>query len=140
MTDPGTETPPRRRGLFELVASIPELVRELVHREIELVKTELTEKLKALGAGAGLVGGAVVVLGFVLGVLLTAAILGLSLVMPGWLAALIVAGVLLIVAAVLALIGVRILRRGIPPVPTEALDSIQRDIKAIKGIGKRGTS
>jgi len=48
--------------------------------------------------------------------------------------------VLLIVAVVLGLIGYRILMRGVPPVPTEAIDSIRRDIRAIKGIGKRGVS
>ena len=69
----------------------------------------------------------------------TAAILALSLVMPGWLAALLVAAVLLIVAVILALIGYRVLKKGIPPVPTESIDSVRRDIQAIKGMGKRST-
>jgi zinc transporter ZupT len=60
--------------------------------------------------------------------------------MPGWAAALVVAAVLLIVAVVLALIGYRILKRGIPPVPTESIDSLQRDLRAIRGIGKRGAA
>jgi len=130
---------PRKRSLIELVMSIPTLVQELVMREIELVKAELLAKLKALGVGAGLLAGAVVVLLGMLGVLLTAAILALSLVMPGWLAALLVAAFLLIVAAILGLIGYRILMRGVPPVPTESIDSLKSDLRAIKGIGKRRT-
>lgn len=131
---------PRRRSIFELLADIPTLVTDLVQREIDLIKTEITEKLKALGIGAGLIAGALVVLLAMLGVLLTAAILALSLIMPGWLAALLVAAVLLIVAVILGLIGYRILMKGVPPVPTESIDSIKRDLRAIKGIGKRGAS
>jgi membrane protein implicated in regulation of membrane protease activity len=133
--------PPRpKRSLLSLVADIPVLVQELFHREVELLKAELFAKLKALGIGAGMLAGALVVLLFMIGVLLTSAVLALSLVLPGWLAALIVAAFLLIVAGILALIGYRILKRGIPPLPTESIDSLQKDYRAIRGIGKRGTS
>lgn len=139
MPENAPPTRPRKRSLVTLVADIPGQVRELVEREIDLVKTEVIAKLKSLGVGAGLLAGAAVVLLFMIGVLLTAAILGLSTVMPGWLAALIVAAALLIIALILGLIGYRVLMRGVPPVPSESIDSIQRDLRAIKGIGKRGT-
>ena len=131
--------PPRKRSVFSLIADVPTLVTDLVQREIDLIKTEMITKLKALGAGVGILVGALVVLGFMVGVLLTAAILALSLVLPGWAAALIVAGALLLIAAVLALVGYRILKPGIPPIPSESIDSLKRDYRAIKGIGKRGT-
>lgn len=139
MTSPAPTRTPRKRSLLELIGSIPTLVTDLVQREIALVKAEMTAKLKALGVGAGLIAGAVIVLLGMVGVLLTAAILALSLVMPGWLAALLVAAVLLVIAVILGLVGYRILMRGVPPVPTEAIDSIQRDIRAIKGMGKQRT-
>jgi uncharacterized membrane protein YqjE len=135
-----TGSAPRKKSLFALIADIPTLVTDLVQREIELVKTELIAKVKALGIGAGVIAGALLVLLAMLGVLLTAAILALSQIMPGWLAALLVAAVLLIVAVILGLVGYNILKKGIPPVPTESIDSIKRDIRAIKGIGKRGAS
>ena len=140
-TGSSSATPPRptKRSLLSLITDIPALIQELFHREVELLKAELVAKLKALGVGAGLLAGAAVVLLFMIGVLLTSAVLALSLVMPGWLAALIVAAFLLIVAGILALIGYRILKRGIPPVPTESIDSLQKDYRAIRGIGKRGT-
>lgn len=128
---------PRRRSLVELVTSIPTLVTDLVQREIELIKSEMTAKLKALGIGAGFLAGAVLLLLAMLGVLLTAGILALSLVMPGWLAALLVAAGLLLVAAILGFIGYRVLKKGIPPLPSESIDSLKRDLRAIKGIGKR---
>lgn len=139
MTDPRTGATPRKRSLIELITSLPEQVQALVQREIELIKTELVEKLKALGVGAGLLLGAVITLMFFIGVLLTLAIIGLSYVLPAWAAALIVAGVLLIIAVILGLVGYRILKRGIPPVPNETIESVQRDLRAIRGIGKRGT-
>jgi hypothetical protein len=137
MTSPAPGPMPPRRSLVELITSIPALVAELVQREIDLVKAELTAKLKALGVGAGVIAAAAIVLLGMLGVLLTAAILALSLIMPGWLAALLVAAALLVIGVILGLIGYRILRKGIPPVPSESIDSIKRDIRAIKGIGKR---
>lgn len=135
-----TPVAPRKRSLIELVTSIPTLVADLVQREIDLLKAEMIAKLKALGIGAGLIAGALVILLGMLGVLLTAAILALSLIMPGWLAALLVAAVLLIIAVILGLIGYRILKRGIPPLPTESIDSLKRDYRAIRGIGKRSTT
>ena len=138
MTDPRPGAAPRKRSLIELLTSLPEQIQELVRREIELVKTEIVEKLKALGVGVGLLLAAVVTLLFFIGVLLTLAIIGLSYAMPAWAAALVVAGVLLIVAVILGLVGYRLLKGGIPPVPTEAIASIQKDILAIKGEGRRG--
>jgi hypothetical protein len=140
MSSSASEQPtaaPRRRSLVELVTSIPTLVADLVQREIDLIKAEMTAKLKALGVGAGVLAAAVLVLLAMLGVLLTAGILALSLIMPGWLAALLVAAGLLIIGAILGLIGYRILKKGIPPVPTESIDSLKRDLRAIQGIGKR---
>ncbi|WP_395639074.1 phage holin family protein [Pseudolysinimonas sp.] len=131
---------PRKKSLFALIADIPTLVTDLVQREIELVKTEVIAKLKALGIGAGVIAGALLMLLAMLGVLLTAAILALSQIMPGWLAALLVAAVLFIIAVILGAIGYNILKKGIPPVPTESIESIKRDIRAIKGTGKRGAS
>jgi hypothetical protein len=136
---PEPSSAPRKRSLVELVTSIPTLVADLVQREIDLLKAEMTAKLKALGVGAGILAAAALVLLAMLGVLLTAGILALSLIMPGWLAALLVAAGLLIVAVILGLIGYRVLKKGVPPVPTESIDSLKRDLRAIQGIGKRDT-
>ena len=140
MTDSKPEGTRPKRSLVDLLTTLPDQVQALVHREIELVKTEVVEKLKAIGTGGGLIVGAVITLLFFIGVLLTLAIIGLSKVMPDWAAALVVAGVLLLIAVILGLVGYRILKRGIPPVPTEAIESIQKDISAIKGMGKREES
>ena len=131
-------TSPRKRSLAQLVTELPKLVGELVHAEIELVKSELIGKLRSLGLGAGILVGAVGVLLFAVGTLLTAAILGLGTVLPPWLAALLVSALLLVVAVVLGLIGWRTLKRGLPPVPTESIGSLKKDVESIKGLRKRG--
>jgi hypothetical protein len=130
---------PRSPSLVQLLTELPTRVTDLVHHEIELLKTELITKLKALGIGAGFLVGALLVLGAMTGVLLTAAVLALSLVLPGWLSALIVAAFLLIVAVILGLIGWRVLKKGIPPIPSESIRSLQSDVRTIRGLVKRGT-
>jgi tetrahydromethanopterin S-methyltransferase subunit C len=129
--------PERKRSLIQLFSDIPVIVRELVAGEIELLKQEMIRKLKALGTGAGLIVGAVIVLLGMLGVLLTAAIFALSLVMPGWLAALLVAVLLLIIAGILGLVGYRVLKKGIPPLPNETISGLKKDLNVIRGVGKR---
>ena len=132
MTDPLKS----KRSLFQLIADIPTLVTDLVKGEIAQLKAEMIGKLKALGIGGGLIAGALVILLYMFGVLLTAAIMGLAVVMPAWLAALIVAFVLLLLAALVALIGYRKLKAGLPPVPVDTIESVKRDIDTIKGMGK----
>jgi uncharacterized protein (DUF58 family) len=119
-----------------LIADVPTLVKDLVRGEIDQLKAEMIVKLKALGIGGGLMAVAAVILLFMIGVLLTAAILALSLVMPGWLAALLMALVLLIIAAIIALIGYRKFKAGLPPVPEETITSVKRDIDTVKGLIK----
>jgi uncharacterized membrane protein YqjE len=136
-TESAGTAPPRKRSLLELLAEIPVLVRELVVGEIELLKQEMIRKLKALGIGAGLLLGAIIFVGGMFGVLLTAAILALSLVMPGWLAALLVAAVLLIIAVILGLVGYRVLKKGIPPLPSETISGLKKDLNVLRGVGKR---
>lgn len=131
----GQETK-KKRSLFELIADVPTLVRELVMGEIQQLKAEMIGKFKAWGIGGALIAVALVFVLYMFGVLLTAAVLGLAYVMPGWLAALGVASVLLVIAAIFALVGYRKLKDGLPPQPTATIESVKRDIDTIKGMAK----
>jgi len=130
----------RTRSLFVLLTSLPGLIVELVKSELEQLKLELARKAKHAGIGIGLMVVAAVFAFFATGVLVAAAVLGIAVALPAWLAALIVAVALLIIAALLILVGVKQLQRGTPPVPTETIESVQRDVRVIKGTVKRGTS
>jgi len=126
-----------KRSLFKLIGDLPGYLVELLRSELELLKAELVEKAKHAGIGIGLVAGGAFFGFFTFAVLLTAAILGIATALPAWLAALIVGGALLIITAILVLIGVKQLKAGTPPVPTETIASVKQDVNAIKGIGKR---
>lgn len=126
-----------KRSLFKLIGDLPGYLVDLLRSELELLKAELVEKLKHAGIGIGLVAGGAFFAFFAFAVLLAAAVLGIATALPAWLAALIVGGALVLITAILVLIGVNQLKRGTPPVPTETIASVKKDVNAIKGIGKR---
>ncbi|MFS0728867.1 phage holin family protein [Curtobacterium sp. 1P10AnD] len=136
MTDTRDRKP---RSLFGLVGDVPKLVKELVTGELNLLKAEMLAKVKIFALAAGLLIAALVIVLYAIGVLLTAAVMGLATVMPAWLAALIVAVVMLIVAAILGLIGWKRFKKGLPLTPKRTIDSVKNDVNAVKGLGKKPT-
>jgi putative superfamily III holin-X len=123
---------PSQASTGELIGQLTDQLSRLVRDEVRLAQAEVTQKAKRLGIGAGLFGGAGVVALLGVGALVTAAILGLANVMPGWLAAIVVAVVLFLVAGVLALLGKRDVDQAKPPLPTDTIASVQADIAAVK--------
>jgi hypothetical protein len=136
----GVPGPAPKRSLFRLIGDLPTLLMDLVRGEIESLKQELLGKLKHAGVGIGLLVGAATFAFFALLVLIAAAVLGLATVLPAWASALIIGGGVLLVAVILALVGIASLKKGVPPAPTETIKSIKKDVRAIKGIGKRANS
>lgn len=121
-----------RPSIGELVQTLSEKLSQLIRDEIRLAKAEMAQKAKHAGIGAGLLAGAALLGFFALATLIATAVLGLANAVAPWLAALIVAVVLLIVTAVLALLGVKSLQRGVPPVPERAQESLKLDVEAVK--------
>ncbi len=120
------------KSTADLLKDLSNELTTLVHQEIELAKVELTEKTKRVGAGAGMFGGAAVVGLFGGGALVAAAIAGIATALSVWLSALIVGGVLLLLAGVLALTGRTEVARGTPPIPEQALESSKEDVEWLK--------
>ena len=123
---------PSRASTGELVGQLSEQLTTLVRSEVRLAQAEVTQKAKKLGVGIGLFGGAGVMALLGVGALITAAILALALVLPGWAAGLIVAAILFLVAGVLALLGRKDVQQAAPPLPTDTLASVQTDIETVK--------
>ncbi|GAA2750749.1 phage holin family protein [Amnibacterium kyonggiense] len=123
-----------KKSVFTLIGELPGLITTLIRDEIEQLKRELVTRLKSAGIGIALFAGAAVFLYFAAFPLLAAAVLGLGEALPLWLSALIIGALLLIIAVVLVLIGVSRLKKGVPPVPKEAVDSVKDDVKAFKGV------
>ncbi|NEK84562.1 phage holin family protein [Blastococcus saxobsidens] len=128
---------PENASTGQLIGQLTEQISRLVRDEARLAQAEVTQKAKKLGVGAGLFGGAGLVAFFGVAALITAAILALALVLPAWLAALIVGVVLLAVAGVLALMGKKDVQQGSPPVPTEAIAGVKTDIATVKESAQR---
>ena len=125
------------RSTGELVQQLSEQVSRLVRQEMQLAKLELAEKGKRTGVGAGLIGGGGLFAVYGIAVLVAAAALGLAVVWPAWLAALVVALLLLLIAGLLALVGQRQVKKGMPPVPTDAVASVKADVDEITTRARR---
>jgi uncharacterized membrane protein YqjE len=122
----------RERPAGELVKDLSTQVSTLVRQELELAKVELTEKGKQAGIGAGMFGGAGVLALYGVGALVATAILALATAVDGWLAALIVAAVLFVVAGVLALLGKARTKRAVPPMPEQTVETLKEDVRYTK--------
>ena len=111
---------------------VAEHAKRFVQLELELAMLELKRKVAALGVGIGLLlAGAVFGL-LALGFALAGAAAGFATFLPTWLALLIVAGCLVLLAGALAAIGVRSLKKGAPPVPEQALLEARLTKEALK--------
>jgi hypothetical protein len=127
-----------RRSIRDLVDQLSEDVRGLVRAEVSVVRAELEEKARRLAVGAGLLAAAGVFGLIALGAATATAIIALANVLPTWLAALIVTLVAVLLAAVALLAGVKMLRRGIPPAPTDSVDHIKEDVSWVKARARSG--
>jgi hypothetical protein len=129
-------TPVHEQSTPQLVRSIATDTSTLVRKEIELAKQEVTEGLKAKGLGAAAFGAAGLFgfLGLVFG--LVTAVAALSIVLPRWLAALVVAGALFLVAGIAAFAGIRAMKKP-GPAPTETVRTVKEDVEWARAQLKR---
>jgi uncharacterized membrane protein YqjE len=122
---------PQEPSLGELLGGLVGNMQDLIRGEVSLAKQELKEEAKQAGVGAGMLAGAgVMALVGLIFVGLTATY-ALTLVLPGWAAALIVAALFLIVGFVLYSLGRQRLQR-VDPVPRQTIESLKEDTEWIK--------
>jgi uncharacterized membrane protein YqjE len=122
----------RDEPIGDLVKQVSAEAKTLAGQQFKLAKTELTEKAKDVGIGAGMVGGAGYALHLAaLGLLLTI-IFALATAMQAWLAALIVTVVFAAIAGALALKGKQRIKQAGPPVPEHTIESVKQTIETVK--------
>jgi Putative Actinobacterial Holin-X, holin superfamily III len=130
----------RQRSTLELVKDLTHQASTLVHQEVELVKlevqenvdlakSEMTEKAKTAGTGVALLTAAGVAGLMALGILSAFLILALDGVMPNWAAALCVAGIWVVAGLVLAVSGRKKIAEMGSPVPSRTIEAVKEDVE-----------
>jgi uncharacterized membrane protein YqjE len=127
------ESQTQEQTLGALVHQLTQQVPELIRSEMRLAQAEVAQKGKRAGVGIGMFSVAGLLAFFAFGSLVATAILALTLVVDAWLAALIVALVLLAVAAVAGLVGKNKVAEAGPPAPERAIQGLKEDIATVKG-------
>lgn len=105
--------------------------RTIAQLNLELAKLEAKQKATALGIAGGLAVGAVVLVVYALGFGFSAAAVGLSESLPLWASLLIVMGVLVLIAAILALLARRFARDAMPPKLEQAIEEAERTVRML---------
>lgn len=123
---------PRLAALPDLVGQAARLAPRQFNDEIALAKYELKDRGTQAGVGAALFGVALVFLGLLVIALVVAAILGLATIMPGWLAALIVGAVCLVILLIASLIGAGRVKKAMPLIPADSIRSFRHDLGIIR--------
>jgi uncharacterized membrane protein YqjE len=123
----------RERSTGALVRDLSQQASTLVRQEVALAKTEMAEKGKKAGLGAGLLAAAAVAALLMLGALTAFVVLALDEGMPAWTAALVVTVLWGIVAAALALVGrSKLDEMGKPLVPEKTVETVKEDLEWLK--------
>ena len=123
--------PQKEQGLGALFADLSDKTTLLIRQEITLAKEEMKSKVKraALDVVFFLIGAFIAYIGLL--ALIAAAALALSLVLPAWVATLIVGIVVILVGGILVWVGVNSLKN-INLKPERTIETLKDDVKAVK--------
>lgn len=124
--------PEQDHSVGGLLRQLTREVPALFTKELALAKAELGESLRATKAGVASVatGGAVLLAGFI--VLLFAGVYGLATMMPAWLAALIVGGIVVIIGMAMVAAGKKKFEASSFK-PDRTIHSLNKDKEAVRG-------
>lgn len=125
-----------RTSLLDVIKVVLRLGPKQINDEIQLAISQMKTKGVAAGIAVALMVVGAVFLAFLVVALIVAAIAALSLVFHAWAAALIVAGIFLVIALIFALIGLFKLKKTMPLLPEDAIRGFRLDL----GVAREGTS
>ncbi|WP_207544917.1 phage holin family protein [Mycobacterium lehmannii] len=115
----------------ELMSQLSTQTSRLIRDEMRLAQKEFQESARHAGIGAGLFSVAGLLAFFGAATLIAAGVAALSLVLPVWAAALIVAAVLFVIAGIAALMG-RSQAREVTPAAPKTVETVKADIQELK--------
>jgi len=119
------------RSIGELFSELASETGTLIRQEVSLAQAEITKKASIAGKNIGYlaVGGAIGYAGLL--AIVAGVIIGLSYFIPAWLAAVIVGGIIAVVAYTLISSALTSLRN-MEVAPTETVESIKEDAQWLK--------
>jgi uncharacterized membrane protein YqjE len=120
-----------QRSVPEVLQDIVNNLQEIIKSEFRLAKTELKEEAARAAKPAATFGFGLVAGFYGIGFLLVAAVCGLSMVMAGWLAALLVGAVLSIVAIALTSSSGKELK-SVNAIPDKTVQSLEENVQWAK--------
>jgi hypothetical protein len=123
--------PPPDASIGELMSQLSAQTSRLVRDEMRLAQREFQASVKHAGMGAGLLSAAGLLAFFGLAAFISAAVAGLSLVLPVWAAALIVGVILFMAAGVAALVSKKQADEVTPAAP-KTVENVKADIREVK--------
>jgi uncharacterized membrane protein YqjE len=124
------------QGVGAAVKQVAERTSSIVRLELELAALELKRKVFSLGLGIGFAVAAAGMLVFMAAFVYAAIAAALALVMPTWAALLVVAGILLLLAALFGFLALNRIKKGTPPVPEQAILEAKLTTEALKSDGR----
>lgn len=123
-------------SIGQLFAELSEQISTLVRGEIELTKVKAIAMAKKLGIGAALLAVAAVFALYLLGWIFHSIELAFALILPTWAAALVTAGIILVIVLALAITGLSLLKKSQADKPNPQ-ENINLTVAAVKkGIAK----
>lgn len=123
---------PHTLSTVQLVERLTEQMTGLVRTEMSHAVAEIKTKSTRLGVGVGISGAGALLLLYGIGILLAAAVIGLSTVLTPWIAALIVAAGVLLLGAITTFLGAKQTKNAAPPLPERTAESVKSDIATAK--------
>jgi hypothetical protein len=117
-------------GVVARVKSVRKRTQSLIRLNLELAKLEGKQKATAIGIAGGLAALAAVLIAYAIGFLFAAIAAGLSEALPLWASLLIVAGILLLAAAVAGYLAMRSARKA--GGPTQALEEAGLTVETLE--------
>ena len=119
-------------GLGGAAKRVAEHASAIAKLELELAGLELKKKVASLGIGVGLAVAAGVFAFLMVGFLFATVAAALATFLATWLALLIVAGILAVLAVTFGLVALGLLKKGSPPVPEQAIREVKLTSEAIR--------
>ena len=122
---------PVDRSLSDVFQDIIRNVQEIVRSEVRLAKTEILEEVAKAKSGTLMLGAGIIAALFATALLLLMVVYALTLVVPSWAAALIVGGLLAVVASVMIAAGMRQIN-AVRPTPARTVETIKENVEWAK--------